>query len=120
MAGGTPPGSRSEATASLELWCAGKSGRRCSYDLADAVGPFRVSESEPTVNTDSPLFAHGNPAMPFFVASLEQAKQRARQDAVRRGERQAVLLVDLHHPDQSIVVLGYMNPDGGYEEILLA
>lgn len=68
---------------------------------------------------DSPLFAHGSPAAPIIVASLEQAKQRAHQDAQRRGQPQAVLLVDLHHPDESVLTLGRMHPDGSYEELLL-
>ena len=68
---------------------------------------------------ETPLFAHGSPAAPMIVATLELAKQRAHDDAVRRGEAQAVLLVDLHHPEQSTITLGHVHPDGSYEEELL-
>ena len=67
---------------------------------------------------ETPLFAHGSPAAPMIVGSLELAKQRAREDAVRRGEAQAVLLVDLRHPEQSAITLGRVHPDGSYEEEL--
>lgn len=60
------------------------------------------------------VYAHGTPALPRIVSSLDKAKALALADAVRTGEPAPVLAVDLQHPEVSVTVLGYVHPDGSY------
>ena len=69
------------------------------------------------MRTRSTLFAHGSPAMPMMVDSYERAMKRALADATRRQEPQAILVVDLEHPEQAVEILGYVYPDGSYREV---
>lgn len=71
------------------------------------------------MNTESVCFAHGSPAAPMIVDSFEHAKQRANEDAARRGEAQAVLALDLHHPEHSAEIIGYAYPYGSYTQVSL-
>ena len=68
-------------------------------------------------NAESVLFAHGSIAMPRMVDTLERAKQLAHDDARRTGTAQPVLAVDLHHPESAVTILGYVQPNGSYEEL---
>lgn len=68
------------------------------------------------MSQDSPLFAHGSIAMPRMVGSLQQAQRLAADDAKKSGRPEPVLSVDLRHPERAVEIVGYVSPDGIYQE----
>ncbi|GAC1595527.1 MAG: hypothetical protein NVS3B21_18630 [Acidimicrobiales bacterium] len=74
-------------------------------------------EEEGMEPESSVLFAHGSVAMPRMVGTLERAKRLAHDDARRAGTAQPVLAVHLRNPELAVEVLGYMGPDGAYEDL---
>ncbi|HWU33581.1 MAG TPA: hypothetical protein VN108_11955 [Marmoricola sp.] len=66
------------------------------------------------MGSETIVYAHGNPAMPVIVNTLNRAQERALADAARRGQAEVVMLVDLGHPERHIQILGHAHPDGRY------
>jgi len=52
-----------------------------------------------------------------MVGSLQQAQRLAGDDARKSGRPEPVLSVDLSHPERAVEVVGYVSPDGTYQQV---